>query len=74
MDGGNHEHGVETLAHDSTTLDPEYGTLVPMRYMNADCRFKVVSVSALCTSHYLNDSARLGWAMRRAVESAALSW
>ena len=25
-------------------------------------------VSALCTSHYLNDSARLGWAMRRAVE------
>jgi hypothetical protein len=25
-------------------------------------------VSALCTVHYLNDSARLGWAMRRAVE------
>ena len=47
---------------------PEYGTLVPMRYMNADQHFKVVSVSALCTVHYLNDSARLGWAMRRAVE------
>ncbi|MBK9135003.1 MAG: 3,4-dihydroxyphenylacetate 2,3-dioxygenase [Betaproteobacteria bacterium] len=60
--------GVETLAHDATTLAPEYGTLVPMRYMNADRHFKVVSVSALCTSHYLNDSARLGWAMRRAVE------
>ncbi|HYE41163.1 MAG TPA: 3,4-dihydroxyphenylacetate 2,3-dioxygenase, partial [Ramlibacter sp.] len=29
------EHGVETLAHDKTTLAPEYGTLVPMRYMNA---------------------------------------
>jgi 3,4-dihydroxyphenylacetate 2,3-dioxygenase len=28
----------------------------------------VVSVSALCTVHYLDDSARLGWAMRRAVE------
>ena len=28
----------------------------------------MVSVSALCTSHYLNDSPRLGWAMRRAVE------
>ena len=62
------ELGVETLAHDATTLDPEYGTLVPMRYMNADQHFKVVSVSAMCTVHYLADSARLGWAMRKAVE------
>ncbi len=62
------ELGVETLAHERTTLNPEYGTLVPMRYMNPDQHFKVVSVSALCTAHYLNDSARLGWAMRRAVE------
>ena len=62
------EHGVETLAHDKTTLAPEYGTLVPMRYMNADGHFKAICVSALCTSHYLNDSARLGWAMREAVE------
>ena len=61
-------HGVETLAHPATTLAPEYGTLVPMRYMNADQHFKVVSVSALCQVHYLNDSARLGWAMRKAVE------
>ena len=62
------EMGVETLAHDATTLAPEYGALVPMRYMNADQHFKVVSVSALCTAHYLNDSARLGWAIRRAIE------
>jgi 3,4-dihydroxyphenylacetate 2,3-dioxygenase len=62
------EQGVDTLAHDATTLGPEYGTLVPMRYMNADRHFKAISVSALCMSHYLNDSARLGWAMRRAVE------
>ena len=62
------EYGVETLAHDNTTLDPEYGTLVPMRYMNTDQHFKVVSVSAMCTVHYLADSARLGWAMRKAVE------
>jgi 3,4-dihydroxyphenylacetate 2,3-dioxygenase len=60
--------GVETLAHAHTTLAPEYGTLVPMRYMNEDRHFKVVSVSALCMAHYLNDSARLGWALRRAVE------
>ena len=61
-------HGVETLAHDATSLSPEYGTLVPMRYMNADQHYRVVSVSALCQAHYLNDSARLGWAMRRAIE------
>jgi len=60
--------GVETLAHPATTLGPEYGTIVPMRYMNADQGFKCVSVSALCMAHYLDDSARLGWAMRRAVE------
>ena len=62
------EWGVESLAHDATTLNPEYGTLVPMRYMNEDQHFKVVSVSALCQAHYLNDSARLGWAIRRAIE------
>jgi len=28
----------------------------------------VVSVSALCMAHYLNDRARLGWAVRRAIE------
>ena len=60
--------GVETLAHVDTTLDPEYGTLVPMRYMNEDQHFKAISVSALCTVHYLDDIARLGWAMRKAVE------
>jgi 3,4-dihydroxyphenylacetate 2,3-dioxygenase len=62
------EQGVETLAHDATSLGPEYGTLVPMRYMNEDKHFKVISVSALCTVHYLNDSARLGWALREAIE------
>jgi 3,4-dihydroxyphenylacetate 2,3-dioxygenase len=61
-------HGEDTLAHHATSLGPEYGTLVPLRYMNPDQHFKVVSVSALCTSHYLNDTARLGWALRRAVE------
>jgi len=62
------QQGVDALAHPNTSLDPEYGTLVPLRYMNEDQHFKVVSVSALCTVHYLNDSARLGWAMRKAVE------
>lgn len=60
--------GVHTRAHDATTLALEYGTLVPMRYMNPDQHFKVVSVSAMCTVHNLADSACLGMAMRQAVE------
>lgn len=60
--------GVHTRAHDQTSLTLEYGTLVPMRYMNADRHFKVVSISALCTVHNLSDSAVLGRAVRKAIE------
>lgn len=60
--------GVRTRAHANTTLPPEYGTLVPMRYMNEDRHFKVISVSALCTVHDLKDSATLGAACRKAIE------
>ncbi len=60
--------GVHTRAHDATSLPLEYGTLVPMRYMNADRRFKVVSVAALCNAHDLADSVTLGAALREAVE------
>ena len=60
--------GVHTRAHDNTSLSPEYGTLVPMRYMNEDRHFRVVSIAALCTVHDLQDSATLGAALRRAVE------
>ena len=60
--------GVATRAHDATTLDLEYGTLVPMRYMNEDRHFRVVSVAAWCAWHRLDDSARLGASVRRAIE------
>jgi len=60
--------GVLTRAHDATSLALEYGTLVPMRYMNDDKSFKVVSVSALCTVHNLADSIVLGRAVRKAIE------
>jgi 3,4-dihydroxyphenylacetate 2,3-dioxygenase len=60
--------GTFTRAHDATTLELEYGTLVPMRYMNADQRFKVVSVAAWCAWHRLEDSARFGASVRRAIE------
>ena len=62
------EWGVETLAHDRTTLAPEYGTLVPMRYMNTDRHFKVVSISAWCMWHKLDESLAFGAAVRRAIE------
>ena len=38
------EMGVKTRAHSETSLELEYGTLVPMRYMNADQHFKAISV------------------------------
>ncbi|WP_295007529.1 3,4-dihydroxyphenylacetate 2,3-dioxygenase [uncultured Dechloromonas sp.] len=60
--------GVHTRAHDATSLALEYGTLVPMRYMNEDKKFKVVSISALCTVHNLADSIALGRAVRQAIE------
>jgi 3,4-dihydroxyphenylacetate 2,3-dioxygenase len=62
------EDGVFTRAHEDTTLELEYGTLVPMRYMNADRRFRVVSVAAWCAWHSLQDSARFGASVRRAIE------
>jgi 3,4-dihydroxyphenylacetate 2,3-dioxygenase len=64
------EMGVPTRAHDATTLDLEYGTLVPMRYMHMDPgnHFTVVSIAAWCNWHKLEDSARFGLAVRRAIE------
>ena len=63
------EAGVKSRAHSDTTLELEYGTLVPMRYMNADQHFKVVSISGWCMWHDLHESARFGLAMRRAIEA-----
>ncbi|MCC7414111.1 MAG: 3,4-dihydroxyphenylacetate 2,3-dioxygenase [Gammaproteobacteria bacterium] len=60
--------GVHTRAHEVASLDLEYGTLVPMRYMNADQHFKVVSVAAWCAWHALEDSRRFGAAVVEAIE------
>lgn len=62
------EEGVLTRAHSDTTLALEYGTLVPMRYMNDDNQFKVVSISAMCQVHDLADSRKLGAAVTKAIE------
>ncbi|EPF6143434.1 3,4-dihydroxyphenylacetate 2,3-dioxygenase [Acinetobacter baumannii] len=60
--------GVRVQAHNIKSLELEYGTLVPMRYMNQDRRFKVVSVSAFCTSHSLQDSRKFGEGLIKAIE------
>lgn len=62
--------GVGTRAHEIDSLELEYGTLVPMRYMNGDDRFKVVSVAAWCAWHTLEDSRRFGAALRQAIEQS----
>ncbi|WP_271274275.1 3,4-dihydroxyphenylacetate 2,3-dioxygenase [Aliamphritea hakodatensis] len=64
------EKGVFTLSHQVETLDLEYGTLVPMRYMNPEADLKVVSVAGWCTVHSLESSKLLGEAIREAIEAS----
>ncbi|BCL62055.1 hypothetical protein DGMP_27480 [Desulfomarina profundi] len=49
--------GVKPAGFPETLLALEYGSLVPMRYMNSDRHFKVVSVSAQCMFHKHDNSA-----------------
>ena len=62
--------GVKTLAHEIDSLPLEYGTLVPMRYMNEDQHFKVVSVAGWCAWHTLEESRRFGEAVREAIATS----
>ncbi|HEX7006836.1 MAG TPA: 3,4-dihydroxyphenylacetate 2,3-dioxygenase [Alphaproteobacteria bacterium] len=62
--------GIPTRAHEVDSLTLEYGTLVPMRYMNQDQHFKVVSVAAWCDWHELEDSRRFGAALGEAIEKS----
>jgi 3,4-dihydroxyphenylacetate 2,3-dioxygenase len=62
------EMGVKSRAHSDTSLELEYGTLVPMRYMNSDQNYKVICVSGWCDWHDLKESERFGLAVRRTIE------
>ena len=62
--------GINARAHCVDSLTLEYGTLVPMRYMNQDRRFRVVSVAAWCDWHSLDDSRIFGEAVRSAIEQS----
>lgn len=61
------EKGVRAMSHEIDSLEMEYGTLVPMRYMNEDKAFKVISISAFCTSHDFENSRKMGEAVVDAV-------
>lgn len=66
--------GVRTMAHNIASLELEYGTLVPMRYMHMDAspdqQMKVISIAAWCAWHRLEDSFTFGAAVRRAIEKS----
>lgn len=62
--------GVGTRAHEIDSLELEYGTLVPCRYMNSDGHFKVVSVAGWCAWHSLEESRRFGEAVKEAIEKS----
>jgi len=51
-------------------LTLEYGTLVPMRYQNADAALEVVSVAAWCMKAELEESRIFGEALAEAVAAS----
>lgn len=62
--------GVHTLSHHLDSLELEYGTLVPMRFMAREHEMKVVSIAAWCTVHDHQESRLVGEAIRQAVEAS----
>ncbi|WP_305989195.1 3,4-dihydroxyphenylacetate 2,3-dioxygenase [Roseibium sp. MMSF_3544] len=64
------DKGTHTLAHHLDSLELEYGTLVPMRFMSREHEMKVVSVAAWCTVHDHQESRRIGEAIREAVDAS----
>jgi len=62
--------GVHTLAHHLDSLELEYGTLVPMRFISREHEMRVVSVAAWCTVHDHRESRVVGEAIRAAVEAS----
>lgn len=63
-------NGIKTRSHKIDSLTLEYATLVPMRYMNSDRAFKVVSIAAWCNWHSFEDSRKFGAAVRDAIEAS----
>lgn len=63
-------NGVRIQAHHVDTLGLEYGTLVPLKYINPDHSMRVLSIAAWCPWHELDDSRKIGEAVRQAIEAS----
>jgi len=61
------QRGVRTRAHHISTLDVEYGTLVPLRYMKMPASMRIVSVAAWCAFATHAESRTVGEAIREAI-------
>ena len=62
--------GIKARTHEIASLELEYGTLVPMRYMNPDQHFKVISVAGWCAWHPLARSRLFGEALLEAIQAS----
>lgn len=61
---------LDVLSHQVPTLPLEYGTIVPMHYMNADAKMKVVPVASPLFAS-ADENRRFGAAARRAIERSS---
>jgi 3,4-dihydroxyphenylacetate 2,3-dioxygenase len=64
------EKGTRTLCHEVPTLDLQYGTLVPLRYMGIGTDIKVVSIAGWMYDAELEESKLVGEAIRKVVEQS----
>lgn len=61
--------GLEVFAHDVDSLPLEYGTIVPMHYMNTDSAKRVIPVAAPVFAS-IEENRIFGAAARRAIEAS----
>ncbi len=64
------DQGVQTFSHQIDSLELEYGTLVPLRFMSREHQMNVVSIAGWCTVHSHEESRIVGEAIREAVEAS----
>ena len=62
--------GVRTRAHHIDTLDVEYGTLVPLRYMQTPKTTKVISIAGWMAFSTIAESRVVGEAIMEAIKSS----
>ena len=58
------DRGAYTLCHQLDSLELEYGTLVPMRFMSREHDMKVVSVAAWATVHDHDENKNITQGMK----------